>query len=164
MVTETQLLITSKGEDVVVEADLRTLSLQVYVGKNMTGGEVHEGHRTDDVRLNRPRGIASTQNRSKVFIGVVNAESILALNVSNDWVTLAYHTGVGNRYLAMLPGDEGLLISITGGVVHLSFNDSSVTYVIEPGTLVNGNVSTSMRNLVIVDDRFCVAAGNDIDR
>ena len=150
-----KLLITSIKEQTVVEADLPSLSVSTYVGKLNTAGSVFNGHRVDDVLLTSPIGIAVTEGRQIVYIGQPNC--ILSLNMSSDQVFPTFQTKMATRYLTMLPGDGGLLISTDSGVVRLMINNSSTTAVLDAETPIEGVTIGSVQKLLILDDRFYMA-------
>ena len=159
------MLIAASNRNSLELLNLRTNSLETFIGKNGSSGHIYEGHKLNDVRLTYPYGIAS-DNESRIFFGEKNTTGmhLLVMTFTGDHVTskhlstqsfkpryLCYDHMTGDLYLTI---DHGLAV----------FHNGSETMRVVTGSADSGfgvgSLSTSEfylpRGLTMIDSKTVI--------
>ena len=123
-----QLLITNIQGNCVEEVDLDAKTIIPYIGEcSSTDVEMTEGHRLNDVKLNRPFGI-TYNGRGTILTGLLHSRVIIATEVANGWTSQFNRVPFMPRYLSFDVDSQKLYATLHNGLITVSNNN--VEYIV----------------------------------
>ena len=138
-ISSSQLLITDMNGNCVEEFNLDAKNIVPYIGECFsTHPEMTEGHRLNDVKLNRPFGI-TYDGRGKVFTGLSHSRGIIATEVANGWTYMFNHAPDVPRYLNFDVDSQKLYATLKNGLI--TVNNDSVEYMVAKSTADRGSAT-----------------------
>ena len=141
-ISSSQLLITDMNGNCVEEFNLDAKNIVPYIGECFsTHPEMTEGHRLNDVKLNRPFGI-TYNGRGTILTGLLHSRVIIATEVANGWTSQFNRVPFMPRYLSFDVDSQKLYATLHNGLVTVS--NSSVEYIVGKPTAERGSAIGSL--------------------